>query len=176
MKKKQSLSSTFVWLKDVGLKVFAILALVVGGFYASAAIIWPADQPNGTTGVVGMFIGESTADFNAAVVGYAQANALCANGAGNIAKSHVCTPDEMINSINHGVLNISPIYTYVASPTLWINNGPPAYTASANDCKGWTVTTAGPDYDQNFGAAWFFGNKFAGLTLCSTGRKFACCK
>ena len=185
MKKKQLLSSTFVWLKDVGLKVFAILALVVGGFYVYAEITWPVIQPNPTTGVVGMFVGESSKAYsdvndanNSNARGYDQVNALCANGAVDVANSHVCTPDEMVNSYNHGTIGVSAIFTYSASPNLWINSGPPGYTASANDCKGWTATSRGADsQDPNFGAMWIFGTKkIGGLSPCTTGKKFACCK
>jgi hypothetical protein len=181
MKKKQKLSSTFVWLKDVGLKVFAILALIVGGFYTYAAITWPADQPNGTTGVVGMFVGHSTSDFKVGVAGYAQANALCANGTGDIANSHICTPDEMANSYNHGNAESAVnkyLTTYTgASKMLWINNGPPGYTANSNDCNGWMKTDTGTDpQNPNYGAVWNFVGKAGGLTPCKEGKRFACCK
>ncbi len=181
MKKKKSFSSTFVWLKDVGLKVFAILILVIGGFYTYASIQWPSDQPNGTTGVVGMFVGESTSDFNSTTLGYEAVNALCSGGAGDIADSHVCTPDEMANSYNHGNAQ-SAINTYLtsysgASKMLWVNNGPPGYTANSNDCNGWRKTDAGSDLaNPNYGAVWNFQAQAGGLTPCKAGKKFACCK
>jgi hypothetical protein len=187
MKKKQSFSSTFVWLKDVGLKVFAVLALIIGGFYVYAEISWPTDQPNSTSGVVGMFVGESNgggndhSDFDETNnQGYAMVNTLCANSAGDVANSHICTPDEMANSYNHGNAQ-SAIHTYLttftgASKMLWINNGPPGYTANANDCGGWKKIDGGSGENPNFGAVWNFQANAGGLTPCKVGKKFACCK
>jgi hypothetical protein len=174
--KKQKKDSALSWLKDAGLKSAVFFLILAGAFYAYGAISWPADKPSPVTGVVGMFVGESSAAFTAATNSYDKVNALCANNpSADIADSHICSSMEMMNSYNHGISN-SPINTYNSSPSLWINNGPPGYTASANDCKGWTATTRGSDADPNFGAMWIFANKAGGLTPCSTGRKFACCK
>lgn len=188
MKKKHSLSNALEWFKDVGLKVFAVLALLAGGFYVYA-ISWPVAQPNATSGVVGTFVGESeytapsNGTFNAAS-DYLGVNKFCsqeglASPNLTLAGSHICTPDEMMNSYNHGTVDVSPVYTYSASKMLWINNGPPGYTANANDCNGWKSTTVGTDPESpNFGAVWNFTStaKAGGLTPCKIGKKFACCK
>jgi len=186
MKKKKAFSNVLEWLKDAGLKVFAVLALLAGGFYVIAAdITWPASQPNATSGVVGTFVGESSDTYNktvagaitVTVTGYDQANALCSGGAGDVANSHVCTPDEMANSYNHGTVGVSPIFTYNTSKMLWINSGPPGYTANSNDCNGWKSINAGTDPEStNYGAVWNFSTRAGGLTPCKADKKFACCK
>lgn len=171
MKKNTKIKNTLKWLKDTAFKALVIPLLLVAGYYVHAAIVWPSTDPNPVTGIVGMFVGESASAFDAGV-GYETANTYCE--AAEIG-SHICTPDEMINSYNHSVPE-SPILNYVASPNLWINNGPPGFTASANDCKGWTVSTEGSAQDPNFGAMWVFAKDLGGLTPCQTGKKFACCK
>lgn len=179
MKKKNTLKNVLNWFKDAGLKALVILLVVATGFYAYAQITWPGSDPNPTTGVVGMFVGASETAFTTAI-DYDQANQKCANHSTDVSirGSHVCTPDEMINSYNHGVVDESPIYTHdsTAIPNLWINNGPPGFTASANDCKGWTVISRGNNDDPNFGAMWIFSKKAGGLTPCQPDKKFACCK
>jgi hypothetical protein len=177
MKKKQAFSNVLAWCKDVGLKVFAILALAVGGFYAYAAITWPANPPNPTPGVVGMFVGESTASFDASS-SYSGVNGNCANGGGDLAGSHICTPDEMANSYNHQNAQ-SAVVTYPVtaghSATLWVNSGTPGYTANANDCQGWSAVDS-PNNNMVYGTVWNFESKSGGLLPCTTGKKFACCK
>ena len=186
MKKKQSLSSAFVWLKDVGLKAFAVLALVVGGFYVLAVdIVYPPTQPNPTTGVVGMFVGVTKNKFTSAQ-DYALINAWCETGTvttSNGATSqdvtnqlaHVCTPDEMINSYNHASNSSIIKDAYWQSPTtqyVWINNGPPAFAFNANDCLGWKDITK-----KSSGAAWDLKAQFGFLNDCNEPPiSFACCK
>jgi hypothetical protein len=98
--------------------------------------------------------------------GYTGGNALCnAVEAG----SHVCTADEILYTINSGNSSSIP-----ANSTLWISNGPPGYTANANDCQGWT-SSASIDY----GAVWVklaTGDGFGALNRCNLVYKFACCK
>jgi len=185
MKKKQSLSSTFVWLKDVGFKAFAVLALVAGGFYVLAVdIAYPPTAPNPTTGVVGTFVGESSkafADVASPARGYADVNGLClsiTDSDGNtVTGAHVCTSDEVVNSNNHGTVGVSPIFNYykgtIATQILWVNNGPPGYTANANDCAGWSDITT-----SSYGTAWDFRFKKGFLRSCGEPSKikFACCK
>ncbi len=172
MKKNTKIKNTLKWLKDAAFKALVIPLLLVAGYYVHAAIVWPGTDPNPVTGIVGMFVGESEKPFGI-VSNYATVNGYCDLA---IPGSHICTPDEMMNSYNHGTLGVSPVFTYVTSPNLWINNGPPGYTASANDCKGWTEITEGSAQDPNFGAMWVFSKNLGGLTPCQTGKKFACCK
>jgi hypothetical protein len=178
MKKKKPFSSAFEWIKDVGLKALVILLVAIGGYYAYAQITTPSNDPNPVDGVVGKFVGQSTAVFAGGVgkTGYEYANSLCSGAAGDLANSHVCTPDEIINSYNHGTTGVSPIFKYydgtVATQVLWINNGPPAFRANANDCAGWTDPTS-----ASFGTAWDFKFKNGFLRACSESSiRFACCK
>jgi len=177
MKKKHAHSNVLEFLKDAGLKVFAVLALLAGGFYVYA-ISWPAVQPNATSGLVGMFVGESKTAFTAPST-YAAVNQLCATGDSGVKDSHVCTPDEMVNSYNHGTDGESPIFLInpVTTPFLYINNGPPGFLASSNDCGGWSRTDAGTDSRYpNYGSIWDFSQKMGRVTVCTLGTKFACCK
>jgi len=180
MNKKKTHKKMLIWLKDAWLKAIVVFLIVAGGFYAYAQITWPDDEPNPTTGVVGMFVGESSAAYTTGS-DYDSINDLCS---GTITdpdgKSwtgcHVCTQDEMMNSYNHGKAGIAPIFTYDSSNTLWINSGPPGFTANANDCKGWTATTS-PISNPNYGRVWNFPSQYGGLLPCSTAnKKFACCK
>lgn len=181
--KKKTATKMALWIKDAGLKSLVILLLVTAGFYTYAQITWPAADPNDVSGIVGKFVGDSIdtgrsgnqGTFEAPLF-YEGANDFCStNSNSNIAGSHVCTPDEMINSYNHGQAGVSPIFTYTDSATLWINNGPPAFTANANDCKGW-VETSSPTSNPNYGTVWNFSSKAGGLLPCRTGKAWACCK
>lgn len=190
--KKKTLSKSVHWLKDAALKALVVLLLVTAGFYTYAAINWPAADPNDVSGIVGKFVGDSVdtsrsgnlGTFEAAI-DYAQANDYCStNTDSNITGSHVCTPDEMINSYNHGAPGVSPIFTYCPggaacpagnSATLWINNGPPAFTANANDCKGW-LETSSPASNPNYGTVWNFQTSSGGLLPCRTSKAYACCR
>lgn len=174
MSHPNSLTKTLRWFGDAGLKALVVLLLVVGGYAVYAAISWPGNAPNPTTGVVGMFVGESATAFDAAS-SYEDVNKKCSQATDEAIKgSHVCTPDEMANSYNNANPS-SAVKTYVTSKTLWINNGPPAFTANANDCRGWAETEA-PTSNMNYGTVWNFESKSGGLLPCKTGKKFACCK
>ena len=100
-----------------------------------------------------------------ALAGYKAANALCNT---DHAGSHVCTTEEILGSINCTAPDLS------TSGSAWINNGPPGYTATANDCQGWTTNAA-----DAYGAYWAFDiNGGQGwVQPCSgTARQFSCCR
>ncbi|HBA36685.1 TPA: hypothetical protein DCZ15_02300 [Candidatus Falkowbacteria bacterium] len=106
-------------------------------------------------------------EYNGSQSGYTGVDALC-----NAVESgsHVCTADEILYTINSGNGADIPLDT-----TFWISNGPPGYTANANDCQGWTSASATADY----GAVWIklaSGDGFGGLNRCSLTYQFACCK
>ena len=99
---------------------------------------------------------------NGSLNGYSAANAICAS---EYSGSHFCLKSEILKSISNGA--------YSFSGEVWFANGPPGYTAAANDCEGWTKVTGeiGPfwDWDENSGAG-------AGkLTPCSSELQLACC-
>jgi hypothetical protein len=180
MNKKKTHFHILNWIKDAWLKAIVVFLIIGVGFYAYAAITWPGDEPNPTTGVVGMFVGESTAAYGNTTNSYDKVNALCAQHTNpNFVGSHVCSSAEMMNSYNHGKVGVAAIFTYLpgGSTMLYINNGPPGYTSNSNDCVGWTKTTPGTDpQNPNYGAVWNFQAQAGGLAPCNGGKKFACCK
>lgn len=116
---------------------------------------------------LGLFVGFSAASTGIAG-GYTGANAAC-----NTAQigSHVCEVAEMMNTINQ---NVTAYFTGVANGTdMWINGGPPGFTAPANDCVGWTDASS-----SKFGRKWrkdVQGGQGT-LTFCNQPIQFACCK
>lgn len=170
MKKKTTIFNILNWLKDAGLKAFAVFLLLAAGFYAYAQIEWPTADPNPVSGVVGMYVGTSTGggtgtDGN--VGGYDAANALCE---GAFSGSHICSTAEMVNSYNHKTPQ-SPINT--ASGIVWINSAAPGNIFPAiNDCRGWTNNGLTPYY----GTVWNFGLGGAAIQPCAVVMGFACCK
>lgn len=110
---------------------------------------------------------EKTTGSNNGVPGYQEAYRLCAEV---VAGSHVCTPDDMLNTIFLG--------TTMPSEDVWVFAGPPGFTALANDCDGRTSSSnSGP-----LGTYWevtnpSFPNGGHGLTSpCGANLKIACCK
>ena len=102
--------------------------------------------------------------------GYTNANNICNNAGTGYLGSHVCTSFEVLNSISKGIV--------MPANDLWIFAGPPAYTASANDCEGRTTAAAAP---TSYGAYWQAPNasypQGRGLLgSCSAAIKLACCK
>ena len=120
-----------------------------------------------TSGSMAVYAG-STASHNGLFTnGYSDANAFC-SGTTGLSGSHVCTTGEILNTINSGQANLIP-----ANSTLWISNGPPAFTANANDCQGWTTAA-----HNSYGAIWnkIGINGFGTLNPCDFPYPFACCK
>ena len=123
--------------------------------------MWP--RTGGGTGAD--YLGVSNNVFEASI-GYTGANAICD---ATYSGSHVCTSTEILDNINRDV----PSHLNLEVPAVWINNGPPAYTANANDCRGWTKT------DSSFyGTIWVRqeGDGAGALSTCNLSYKFACCK
>lgn len=168
MIKKKRTYNTLKWLKDVGLKATAVFLIVGAGFYAYAAVTWPNSEPNPVTGVVGMFVGASSKSYTVQL-GYKNAGKYCSD---TFTGSHICTPDEMANSINHGDVTNAPIFNYTGSDLLWINSGPPGYVKYVvNDCSGWKVKDS-----TAFGSVWDLKDSESLISPCSKSRAFACCK
>ena len=121
--------------------------LCLGGVCKGA---WPAG---------GVYVGR-TASFGANQGGYGIADSRC-NAA--FSGSHVCSNEEMFNSMRTGVTLPSRI-------NVWVNSGP---NALSNDCVGWTSN----NYLMR-GAYWALaGSSSIGYTLdCSQSLPFACCK
>jgi hypothetical protein len=99
---------------------------------------------------------------NGSLIGYVAANAICN---AEYSGSHFCLKSEILKTIANGNTNFTG--------EVWFANGPPGYTAPANDCEGWTKVTneIGPfwDWDENDGAG------SGQLTPCSSELQLACC-
>jgi hypothetical protein len=115
-----------------------------------------------------VYVGQTAATYNGARGGYASANALCA---ASVSGSHVCTTSEILETIKCNQASLP------TTDMAWISNGPPGYTARANDCTGWTSTSPS-GATIVYGAIWAFdANGGVGwVTTCNMTLKFACCK
>lgn len=167
MTKRKTFLNILSWVKDAGLKAFAVLLIVAFGFYAYAQISWPAADPNPVSGVVGMYVGKTAGTTDGNVGGYDTANDLCESA---FSGSHICSTAEMVNSYNH--MNVqSPINGETG--IVWINSAAPGNISPAiNDCKGWANNGLTPYY----GTVWNFGIKVAAIQPCAVQLQFACCK
>lgn len=100
---------------------------------------------------------------NGSLIGYAAGNAIC--GA-EFSGSHFCLKSEVLKTIANG--------NYSFGDTAWFQNGPPGFTANADDCNGWTTndnTYLGPfwNWDANAQAG------RAALTNCAQQKQLMCC-
>ncbi|MEY4722748.1 MAG: hypothetical protein RLZZ324_261 [Candidatus Parcubacteria bacterium] len=120
------------------------------------------------------FVGVTPSSFHGslgAVGSYYGADNKCSTA---YAGSHVCKPEEILESISCSVAG-DPIRTN-GGISAWLDGGPPGFTANANDCIGWTDNTAGA-----YGRVWQFNNVTGGsgtMTTCNAGGglKYACCR
>lgn len=96
--------------------------------------------------------------------GYIGLKSVCA------VDEHVCSTDEMMRSLRCGD-GTAPVYN--AGGAAWVLNGPPGFTAQANDCVGFTDDTI-----DALGTFWLFdSNGGAGYaSRCDQPKAFACCK
>jgi hypothetical protein len=100
---------------------------------------------------------------NGSLSGYAAVNAICD---AEYSGSHFCLKSEILRAISNG--------DYLFSGTAWFQNGPPGYTANADDCSGWTTnsnTYLGPFWNWD-------ANSQAGrgaLTNCAQTKQLMCC-
>lgn len=129
-------------------------------------LILTTDGDLTTSGCFGpVFVGLTSVSYQGDNGGYTGAHSLCSqifNG------SHTCSTEELLQSIKCG--NDAILQT---SGFAWVLNGPPAYLAQANDCKGRTSSES-----NVYGAMWEFSSQGGKghLTGCNTSRVFACCK
>lgn len=103
--------------------------------------------------------------------GYRRANDICSRALGG---GHVCSTAEIMESIKCARPNAAIRDARLNGKVGWISNGPPAFTANANDCQGWTV--AGQD---SYGTYWAFDADSGGqgwLSPCDWAKSFACCQ
>jgi len=102
--------------------------------------------------------------------GYAYAHDRCKD---QLAGSHVCTAEEILNTIRDGKT--------MPSVDVWIFNGPPGYTAMANDCDGRRSVVGSGTYAA-YGSYWqmsdtsYLPHGRGLLYTCDKYLRFACCK
>lgn len=161
--KKRKFSEEVLYTFMRGLAVFGVFGLSLYTY----AVTYPT-QPNPVSGVVGMYVGKTadtySGNLNAAASGYTSANTHCEN---EYDGGHICTAMEIINTYNHNAAAVSGL-----NDTVWLNNGPPAFTQDApNDCNGWTNST-----NSFFGTSWNFTLKFGTAGSCNLKQAFACCR
>lgn len=141
---------------------------------ASGTFSFNAVKLNGTTRTdwpLGRFSATTSASYQGDMggsqggfTGYKAANYLCAV---KLSGSHLCSSEEIIMTIRDGDTS-----NFVG--TAWVANGPPGYTAYANDCMGFTSKGG-----TILGAFWEFDSTTGGkgwLVNCETSRPLACCK
>jgi len=107
-------------------------------------------------------------DFTSGTMkGYQAANAICDY---HYPGYHFCFSGEIISFIRTG-----DISKFVGLPQAWIAEGPPGYTAYANDCGGYTTSSIG-----YLGAFWEYNGTTGGgqgwLSNCSSNKAISCCK
>ena len=113
-----------------------------------------------------VFVGMTGSAVNGSQAGYNSADSLCATA---VSGSHVCTTSEILNSKSCK----SAVFTTQSSGDAWVLNGPPGFTANANDCIGRTSASGG-----DFGSFWLFNSQGGQgwLSPCNQTHKLACCK
>lgn len=113
---------------------------------------------------VGSYIGVTPSTYSGNQGGYKNADLVCRNTV--LANSHVCSVEEIFNSIR---LNVS-----IPAVNAWINNGAPGSNSNTgNDCIGWTS-----NQPTDIAVFWRFNvnGGSALLTACNQSLVFACCK
>ena len=110
----------------------------------------------------------SNGDFTSGTMkGYQAANAICNY---HYPGYHFCFTSEIISFIRNG--NVAK---FAGLPQAWIAEGPPGYTAYANDCGGYTTSSA-----TYLGAFWEYNGTTGGgqgwLAGCNNLRAISCCK
>ncbi|HRY36854.1 MAG TPA: hypothetical protein P5230_03200 [Candidatus Magasanikbacteria bacterium] len=107
-------------------------------------------------------------DFSSGILkGYQAANAICNY---YYPGYHFCFSGEIISFIR--VNNFSK---FSGLPQAWIAEGPPGYTAYANDCGGYTTSSL-----NYLGAFWEYTGTVGGgqgwLSTCVSSKAISCCK
>lgn len=102
--------------------------------------------------------------------GYVAANKICQ---AQYPGSHFCTTDEILNTINVKESDLATLF--VGGSYGWLAEGPPGFTANANDCVGWTSSSS----INTYGPFWIFNTSTGGegyLSPCGQQRNLNCCK
>lgn len=104
---------------------------------------------------------------NGTLKGYLAGNNICDTYYDG---SHMCTIDEILNTINQNVSNTN------FTATFWASEGAPGYLANANDCDGWT-SQSGTYLGSIFVGSTSHLNTYGSgsLVACSASRAISCC-
>jgi len=157
-------------------------SILVGNFKIGNVALPTADADAATKGYVDSFVASATSSItsiasfigvtsatysgnNGGNAGYAYAHAQCAAA---YSGSHVCAAFEILNTIKDG--GAPP------DQDAWIFNGPPAYTALANDCDARTSgsSAAYGAYWQKPATGYTEGRGL--LIQCNNILRLACCQ
>ena len=162
--KKRSVKHFSKSLVSASLRGLAVFLIFGTALYAYAAVSYPSGQPNSVSGLVGLYVGQTTTTSDGNIGSYQAANSECA---AVDADSHVCTPMEIINTYNH-----NPSAVTGEGGVVWVNSGAPANTTPAiNDCNGWKDNSLG-----YYGNVWSFDSDYSGILPCMVALPVACCK
>lgn len=115
-----------------------------------------------------------TSPHNGAAGGYTGANNLCSQAFPSISGIHVCSANEILNSINCGGKPLDS--GWYSAGTFGVNSGA---KNEFDDCVGWTSSASSPD--SGYGAVGFFWNTSKGDGYpdrddCNQTHSFLCCK
>lgn len=130
-------------------------------------------NPSGGWNSVSYFATVTSATYNGdnnGNPGYAYAHALCNT---QLTGSHVCSAEEILNTIRDN----QPM----PGVDVWVFNGPPGYTAMANDCDGRRSAVGSGTYTA-YSSYWqmsdssYLPHGRGLLHTCEKSIKFACCK
>jgi hypothetical protein len=129
------------------------------------------------TGIMPSMINITSTKYNGSLVysglvGYQAANAICN---ATFAGSYWCQTNDIILVIKNKDISYFGDAGWGAGDAAgWIANGPPGYTANANDCLGMTSALS-----TSYGTFWSFsisGGGNGGISLCDAKKKLACCR
>ncbi len=129
---------------------------------------------NGSSSGLGILVGITVANSDGNItsggkIGYEAANTICDN---EYAGSHICTTDEIANTISN-TTNLNTVFN--TGQQGWVFEGAPGFTSNSNDCNGWTRN----DNVDYYGAFWLFDTNGGGagwLSPCSNIKPLTCCK
>jgi hypothetical protein len=145
------------------------------GINGSGCIVFPDGSTQCIAGGgagMGNFVNSTPGIYNGSITaggfaGYKAANFVCDS---NFTASHWCTTDEILATIV--AKNVSAILQWAGFG--WVAEGPPGFTANANDCIGMKNNS-----NLVLGAFWIFNQTTGGegwLTPCSSSYPLTCCR
>lgn len=142
-----------------------LIFLVFGLAMVTYAVVFPTVEPNPASGVVGLYVGKTPADYDGDdAIGYPAVDALCD---AQFSGSHVCRLEEIVNTYTH-----NPGILVGINDIVWVN-GPAADVSenTVNDCRAWRQAAA-----PYFGHVWNFTGLTAGVQQCNATHAYACCR